>query len=167
MAERNDGSGIAAVITSPLGPLALHLAGGRLSGIDVLPAGSALTAPEDPLTREAARQLAAYFADPAFAFDLPLAETGTPYQRRVWAALRAIPVGQVESYGALARHLASGARAVGQACRSNPLPIVTPCHRVIAAHGPGGYAGHTDGGPLRTKRWLLAHEGADLKIPGS
>jgi methylated-DNA-[protein]-cysteine S-methyltransferase len=113
-----------------------------------------------------ARQLAAYFADPGFRFDLPLETGGTPYQRRVWDTLTRIPPGAPQTYGALARGVGGGARAVGGACRANPIPIVIPCHRVVAASGLGGYMGAREGTgagpasaePLAVKAWLLAHE---------
>jgi methylated-DNA-[protein]-cysteine S-methyltransferase len=107
----------------------------------------------------AREQLDEYFARRRTVFDLPLAPQGTPFQLRVWQALRAIPYGMTESYGALARRIgapASAARAVGAANGQNPIPIIVPCHRVIGAKGDlTGF-----GGGLGRKRWLLAHEGA-------
>ena len=81
---------------------------------------------------------------------------------RVWQALQKIPYGEVKTYGQLAKELKSSARAVGNACRANPIPIVIPCHRIVAVSGIGGYAGKTDGPVLERKRWLLAHEGIVL-----
>jgi len=120
-------------------------------------------APEQRATsilREARRQLEAYFdGDPA-PFELPLAPAGSAFQRRVWERLRAIPPGRTLSYGALARELGGAARAVGGACGANPLPIIVPCHRVIAADGAlGGYSGQ---GGVETKQALLRLEGALL-----
>ena len=90
------------------------------------------------------------------AFDLPLKPAGTAFQRRVWARLASIPQGRVETYGAIAKKLRSGARAVGGACGANPIPILIPCHRVLGAGGGlGGYSGE---GGVATKRFLLAHE---------
>ncbi|HEY5789123.1 MAG TPA: methylated-DNA--[protein]-cysteine S-methyltransferase [Gammaproteobacteria bacterium] len=148
-----------AVVASPVGPLGIVTAGGAVTDLDFLPARHPLQAASGALAATAARQLARYFDDPEAPFELPLHERGTPFQRRVWAALRAIPCGQVRSYGALAAALGSGPRAVGGACRANPVVIVTPCHRVIAAGGRlGGFAGASAGAPLDCKRWLLAHE---------
>lgn len=97
-----------------------------------------------------------YFRNPSIALDLPLQPAGTAYQQRVWAQLRRIPCGRVLNYGELARSLNSSARAVGQACRRNPLPILIPCHRVVAKGGLGGFMGAERA--LATKRWLLEHE---------
>ncbi len=108
----------------------------------------------------AREQLAAYFARELTAFDLPLAPRGTPFQERVWRALRDIPYGTTTTYGELARRLGDplATRAVGAANGRNPLSIVVPCHRVIGADGTlTGF-----GGGIDRKRWLLAHEGAHL-----
>jgi methylated-DNA-[protein]-cysteine S-methyltransferase len=148
----------AAIVATPVGPLGLLIGNERLCGVDFLDSAWRTRAPGDPLAREAVRQLRAYFTEPGWRFDLPLEELGTPFQRRVWQALRAIPAGHTRTYGALAETLGSAARAIGGACRGNPLVVVTPCHRVIARNGIGGFAGHTRGAPVARKRWLLAHE---------
>ena len=106
----------------------------------------------------AVRQLQAYFRDPQHRFSLPLQPIGTPFQLRVWEALRRIPAGQTRSYGEVARHLGSGARAVGGACRANPIPVIIPCHRVVGARDIGGFMGVTAGRGLQLKQRLLAHE---------
>jgi methylated-DNA-[protein]-cysteine S-methyltransferase len=138
-------------------------------------------APRLLLAKEAARQLHAWLKDPKFVFGLPLRPHGTAFQRRVWSAIAAIPVGQTLSYGDLAKPLESGPRAVGGACGANPYPIVVPCHRVVAATGLGGFGGgsarlsrrlhgnRASGDDavdvpgadflLDVKRWLLAREG--------
>ncbi len=89
--------------------------------------------------------------------DLPLAPAGSAFRQRVWRAMRAIPVGETRSYGAVAQALGSAARAVGGACGANPIPILIPCHRVVAGGGLGGYSGGTG---LATKVALLKLEGA-------
>jgi methylated-DNA-[protein]-cysteine S-methyltransferase len=110
-----------------------------------------------PLLAEAARQLGAYFAGKLTDFDLPLAPSGSAFERRVWAAMQTIPYAQTRSYGDLAEVVGSAPRAVGRACGKNPIPIVIPCHRVLARAGLGGYSGE---GGLVTKERLLALEGA-------
>lgn len=115
-------------------------------------------APRNALAERAARQLERYRDDPDAKFDLPLLIEGTAFQRGVWEAMRAIPRGRTRTYGELARELGGEARAVGQACGDNRLPIVIPCHRVVAADGIGGFAHATDGYLIEAKRWLLLHE---------
>ena len=107
---------------------------------------------------EARRQLEAYFASRLTQFDLPLMPAGSPFQRRVWAAMRQIPHGQTRSYGELAMEVGSAPRAIGGACGRNPIPIVIPCHRVLGRNGLGGYSG---GAGLATKRRLLELERGD------
>lgn len=118
----------------------------------------------DPAAFGAAReQLEAYFAGDLQQFDLPLAPEGSEFQLGVWAQLRRIPYGATISYGELAQRVGdpSAARAVGAANGRNPLPIVVPCHRVLASGGrEGGYSG---GQGLPTKHKLLALEGVVLR----
>jgi methylated-DNA-[protein]-cysteine S-methyltransferase len=118
-------------------------------------------APSHPHLQQAALALAAYAIDPgdtAPVASLPLDAGGTPFQQRVWQALRAIPPGQTSHYGALARALGlpRAARAVGAAVGRNPLSVIVPCHRVLGKDGAlTGYAGGLD-----RKQRLLQHEGA-------
>ena len=96
-------------------------------------------------------------------FNLPLAPGGSDFQKRVWAALCAIPPGETRSYADIARTIGSAPRAVGGANGANPIPLFIPCHRVIAADGSlGGYSGGD--GPV-TKRYLLDHESRALLLP--
>jgi methylated-DNA-[protein]-cysteine S-methyltransferase len=124
-------------------------------------AGATLTSQRPPASIR--HSLAAYFAGDLHAVDsIPVATPGTLFQKRVWSELRRIPCGQTISYGTLARRIGSPAavRAVGLANGANPIAIVVPCHRVIGADGSlTGY-----GGGLARKRWLLAHEGAELPL---
>ena len=111
-----------------------------------------------PLLAEARRQLEAYFDRRLVCFDLPLMPAGSAFEQRVWAAMRRIPHGQTRRYGELAMEVGSAPRAIGRACGRNPIPIVIPCHRVLARGGLGGYSG---GAGLATKRGLLQLERAD------
>ena len=156
----NDVADYQAVIAAPFGRLGVCVVDGAVQAIDFLPEPGPVMAASTALAAEAVRQLRAYLADPRHRFDLPLAAQGTAYQRRVWAALAAIPAGETRTYGELACALGSSARAVGGACRANPVPVLVPCHRVVARNGVGGFSGHTDGPELARKCWLLAHEGA-------
>ena len=130
--------------------------------IRYLPLSSKSIPPKNSLAAQAASQLEAYLANPDATFDLPLHVEGTPFQLKLWDALCTIPRGKTLTYGELAHRLGGEARAVGQACGDNRLPVVIPCHRVVAADGIGGFAHSTGGYLLEAKRWLLAHElGAD------
>lgn len=149
-------------LASPIGALLVREEGGALVRLTwTSGAGTAdLRAPAaspTPLLAETARQLAAYFAGRRRVFELPLAPAGSPFRRAVWQEMCAIPYGATATYGTLARRLASTARAIGQACRANPIAIVMPCHRVVAADGLGGFSG---GRGRDRKRFLLEHEGA-------
>jgi methylated-DNA-[protein]-cysteine S-methyltransferase len=149
-----------AKLRAPFGALGVRTSGDRLAEIVFLKPGGTLLAPRDGVAERACAQLESYLSDPEFRFDLPLAACGTPFQRRVWSSIAAIAPGRTRSYGEIAREIDSAARAVGQACGANPLPLVVPCHRVLAAGGIGGFAHHEGGFHLSVKRWLLAHEGA-------
>ena len=167
-------------LASPVGPLVLEERDGVIVRIDwaapdAAPPGRAGDGgnAETALLREAAAQLAAWFAGDRKTFELPLAPAGSDFRRRVWAAMAEIPYGETETYGALAGRAgmkAGAARAVGGACGANPIPIVLPCHRVVGANGgAGGYSGGNarkggvwDG--LRTKAALLDIERRNARL---
>jgi len=110
------------------------------------------------LLQEAKRQLDLYFDGELTEFDLPVSPMGTRHQEKVWQSMMEIPCGETLTYGEMAKKIGSGSQAVGTACGRNPIPILVPCHRILAAGGKmGGYSG--DGG-LYTKRALLVLEGA-------
>ncbi len=111
-----------------------------------------------PLLKDALKQLNAYFDGKLKAFNLPLDPAGTAFEKRVWGEMCKIPLGEVLRYGDVAKKLKSAARAVGTACGRNPIPIIIPCHRIVAASGLGGYSG---AGAAETKVALLRLEGAD------
>lgn len=108
-----------------------------------------------PLLQEARDQLHAYLDGERIGFDLPLEPQGSRYQLRVWTALLGIPFGQTRTYAEVAADAGGCARSIGGANRSNPIPIIIPCHRVVAANGIGGFSG---GEGLDTKRFLLSLE---------
>ncbi|WP_159994712.1 methylated-DNA--[protein]-cysteine S-methyltransferase [Roseomonas sp. 18066] len=145
---------------TPLGPLTLSEEEGAIVALDW---GRGRDQEETPLLVAARDQVQDYFDGRRMGFDLPLAPYGTAYQKRVWAALQAIPAGETRSYAELAASIGSVARAVGQANGSNPIPIIIPCHRVVGAGGAlGGYSGG-EGAP--TKRYLLDLERRSLRQP--
>jgi len=138
--------------------VAVTTRGGKVVGIRYVPLSSASVLPSNALAEKAATQLQRYRDDPDTVFDLPLLVEGSPLQRSVWDAMCAIPRGRTRTYGELARELGADPRAIGQACGDNRLPIVIPCHRVVAADGIGGFSHTTEGYLIEVKRWLLAHE---------
>ncbi len=152
----------AAVIPAPFGRVAIWMGGDCLERLRLLPGDGPLRPPAAGLPAQVAQQLTNYFQHPRFRFSVPVQARGTPFQQRVWAALGDIPFGEVRTYGELAAVLGTGARSVGGACRANPLPIIVPCHRVVAAAGIGGFAGDTMGAQVAFKHWLLAHEEGHL-----
>tara|TARA_R110002126_G_scaffold5452_13_gene28788 strand:- start:4220 stop:4738 length:519 start_codon:yes stop_codon:yes gene_type:complete len=154
-------------VPSPLGLLTVVEEAGAIVALDWNDApdgvsgGLADNAPTTLLT-EAARQLTAYFDGALTAFDLPLAPAGSAFRKRVWQAMADIPYGETRTYGDLARSAGSAARAVGGACGANPIPVILPCHRVVAANGgAGGYSGK---GGLATKSALLDLENRDTRL---
>lgn len=157
------------LLSSPVGPLLAEYDSRALRALRFWPQGAHppagtrdAPARDDALGRRIAAELREYFAGGRRDFSLPLEAEGTAFQRAVWDALRAIPFGETRSYGELARALGrpGASRAVGQANARNPLPIVVPCHRVLASDGGlGGYLGAWgESDAVGVKRWLLALE---------
>jgi methylated-DNA-[protein]-cysteine S-methyltransferase len=146
------------VMDTPLGRLGIRLQGERVAAVEFPDARVRLKPAATPFARQVESAISRWLRDAGSQLALPLTPPGSDFQSRVRAALLAIPPGEVRSYGELARQLGSSARAVGGACRRNPVPILVPCHRVVGAAGPGGYGGHTGGAALRRKLWLQRHE---------
>jgi methylated-DNA-[protein]-cysteine S-methyltransferase len=154
------GSTYAARLRTPFAVIGIRTRAGAVTGIEYLGRRERAQGPTDAIAERACRQLERYLADPLFRFTLPLAPSGTAFQRSVWEALGKIPVGESRTYGELARSLHTAPRAVGGACGANPIALVIPCHRVVGSQGSlGGFMGVTAGDPISIKRWLLTHEG--------
>ncbi|MBV9814032.1 MAG: methylated-DNA--[protein]-cysteine S-methyltransferase [Acetobacteraceae bacterium] len=134
---------------SPIGDITVSEADGRVVSVDW---GWGRDQTRTALLERACDLLQAYFDGVEVVFDLPLAPAGTAYQQRVWAVLRRIPRGHTRTYGELVAEAGGSARAIGRANGANPIPIIIPCHRVVAGTGLGGYSGL---GGLATKRFLL------------
>ncbi len=152
----------AAIIKTPIGIYGIAIEAGRVCAVRRLQSARSTGAAANAQAREAMRQMEHYFQDAKFHFDLPLQMGGTEFQRSVWKELQRLQPGMVKTYGEIASILNSSPRAVGNACRANPIPVIVPCHRVVSAQGIGGYAGAVDGRLLEQKRWLLEHEGVHL-----
>jgi methylated-DNA-[protein]-cysteine S-methyltransferase len=146
-------------LLTPVGELTLSEEDGAIVALDW---GRGRDQTTTPLLGRAREMLDAYFDGERLAFDtLPLTPAGTVFQQSVWAALRGIQFGEKRSYAEIARKLDTAPRAVGMACGANPIPILIPCHRVVATGGLGGYSGAD--GPA-TKRALLALEARALEL---
>lgn len=153
------------LLDTPVGTLRLVGSGAGLVEIG-LPGAEGMPSPrDDHALAQAARQLEAWFAGERTTFDLPLAPTGTPFQKAVWGALVGIPFGETRTYGQLATELGrpGSARAVGAANGANPLPIVVPCHRVIGADG--SLTGYSGGLELKRRLLELEHRRAPGALP--
>lgn len=150
-----------AKISAPFAVLGIRTAGERLDAIEYLPKGAAILSPTNRLAERVCRQIERYLDDAQFRFDLPFEFRGTEFQRRVWRTVYRIPSGGTKSYLEIAREIRSAPRPVGAACGANRIPLVIPCHRVLASHGLGGFMHARRGPALEIKRWLLRHEGAE------
>ena len=149
-----------AVLCAPGFALGIATAGDRLSRIEFLREQPARPA-RNALAAETVRQLTAYLENPLHRFDLPCLPEGTAHRQKVWRVMLDIAPGHTLTYGEVARRIGSSPRAVGGACGANPLPVVIPCHRIVASGGAlGGFAHSTHGFLPGIKRWLLAHEAA-------
>jgi len=146
------------VIKTPVGLLKVTVENEQLKNIEL---NSQLPKcfPKTTFCKKVAEQIQSYFTNKSHRFDLPLIQEGTEHQLKVWSALSQIPFGTVLTYGELAKQIGSSARAVGNACRNNPHPIIVPCHRIVAASDIGGFSGAKKGVLLKVKRDLLKHEG--------
>ncbi len=142
-------------ISCPVGPLTVWAENGGITRLDW---EDRPDSPQGEVVLETARdQLNEYFGGERETFDLPLAPRGSAFQQDFYAALCAIPYGETRTYGDLAADLGVSAQAIGQACGANPIPILIPCHRVLAATGLGGFSGR---GGVEAKVALLKLEGA-------
>jgi methylated-DNA-[protein]-cysteine S-methyltransferase len=136
-----------------------------VTGVDYLPVDVEPRTPRNALAHEVVEQVERYLEDPGFRFELPLKIQGSEFRKRVWDVMCAIPAGQTLTYGDVAKRLDSAARAVGGACGDNRIPLIIPCHRIVARGGIGGFMHTTGERELNIKRWLLAHEqGASLPV---
>jgi methylated-DNA-[protein]-cysteine S-methyltransferase len=148
-----------AKLPAPFAVLGVRTLGERVTDIEYLPRGVAPLAPLNALAERACREIERYIDDPEHVFNLPFEYSGTVFQCKVWRQISAIPAGRTLTYSDVARALKTAPRPVGGACGANRLPIVIPCHRVLAARGIGGFMGGRGVDALDIKRWLLRHEG--------
>jgi methylated-DNA-[protein]-cysteine S-methyltransferase len=166
-------------LRTPFATLGIATDARAVTRVAYLPSSTDEAPPADAVAERVVRELRRYLVDPSFRFTVPLAPSGTLFQRRAWAAISEIPAGESRTYGELARKLVTAPRAIGQACGANRIALIIPCHRVVGGLGSlGGFMGEADGDagtsdlfawegdagggrvyPAAIKRWLLAHEG--------
>ncbi len=151
-----------AKFATPFAVLAIRTSGERLERIEYLPRGVATLAPLNEFAERVCRQIDRYLDDPKYRFDLPFEYIGTDFQRRVWQEISKIYSGKTKTYKDIAQRLKSAPRPVGGACGANRIPILIPCHRVLASGGIGGFMHARGGAPIDIKRWLLRHEGVKV-----
>lgn len=149
-----------AIITSPLGAIGILLTDDKITRINLLAEDLPVKLPRSDAGKKAVEEIKSYFSNATQRFSFPYEIAGTPFQKSVWKLISEIPPGETRSYGELAKQLQTGPRAIGQACRTNKLHLVIPCHRVVASKHMGGYAGVQTGKWLEIKKWLLEFEGA-------
>jgi methylated-DNA-[protein]-cysteine S-methyltransferase len=146
-----------AIVPSPFGAVGVVAQDDFVTTLTLLPNPQPEQSSEQPFVQSVVRQIKQYFAKPDQVIDIPIAVKGTPFQKRVWQAISTVPAGKTITYSELAKMVNSGPRAVANACGANQVPLVVPCHRVVAKQGLGGFMqGEAQG--LVIKAWLLQHE---------
>ena len=148
------------VLPSPIGKLGLMVSVNGIRRIAYAEDEEEIHVPKKSIAAQVHQQLNEYFELSRKQFDLPIDLHGTSFQKKVWRQLDKISYGETLTYGGIAEIIGSGPRAVGNACRNNPLVIIIPCHRVIKKIGLGGYCGSMTGEKIEQKDWLLKHETA-------
>lgn len=146
------------IITSPVGKLGIVVVDDKLVEIKFLSSTVQLSVGKGFIEREVFSQIKQYFHNPKLRFKLPIKLVGTLLQQKIWRAIQKIPCGKTITYSELAHRLNTSPRVIGNACRRNPIPIIIPCHRVVAVAGLGGYCGSISGSAIKNKKWLLQHE---------
>jgi methylated-DNA-[protein]-cysteine S-methyltransferase len=146
------------VIDTPIGKIGFQTENNFLTAINFLTPSTQIILPQTDFAKKIAKELLTYFSDAKFIFTIPLKPSGTKLQLLTWEMMRKIPAGNTITYGDLAKQCGTHPRVVGNICRRNQIPIIIPCHRIIAAKGFGGFAGKESGKMLEIKKWLLQHE---------
>lgn len=148
-----------ASVKTPFAHFALLLENDQLVKIDFISQTIKPIAAKSASAKNMVQQIQQYFSGNSQTFKIELNMQGTVFQKSVWRELLKVRYGKVKTYGEVAARLKTSPRAVGNACRQNPVPLIVPCHRIVAASGIGGYSGTTSGPVHSIKFELLAHEG--------
>ena len=152
------------VINSCVGKLGIVVTNNQIAKIDYLSSKACLISPKNLITRRVVAKIKKYFCNPKLKFDWAMNLNGTVLQVKIWQALQKIPSGKTITYGELARKIGTSPRVIGNACRRNPLPIIIPCHRVVAASGLGGYCDNINSGVVKIKERLLRYENKNAAV---
>lgn len=145
------------VINVPFGAVGIHIQSDYIVSVELFSNQQQVREANSQFGQYVAQQVSQYFQQVNSKLDIAYAVAGTPFQKRVWNAISDIPAGKVLTYSELAQRVGSGPRAVANACGANKIPLLVPCHRVVAKKGLGGFMQGIEGG-LKIKEWLLAHE---------
>ena len=151
-----------AVFSAPFATLGLKIDQQSICELDFIFEDLSKPIFQNEYAEKIAEQINSYFENPSYQFDVNVSPQGTLFQKSVWREMQEIPSGSCLTYSEVAEELQSGARAVGNACRKNPIPLIIPCHRIVAKNGLGGFAGETTGQLTEIKRWLLDHESCSI-----
>ena len=162
LTDKNQTPKLDATVSWPLGVLGIKMDGNAISRVLFMEEDAAEIRPCNAAAERAADSIKRYFKNPNETPPISVELKGTEFQKKVWHALQQLKPGEVVSYGELAKRLGSGARAVGNACRNNPVPVLVPCHRVVAKNSMGGFSGKQSGLMMDIKIWLLSHEGVEI-----
>lgn len=145
------------VINVPFGAVGIHIKSDYIVSVELFSNQQQVREANSQFGQYVVQQVSQYFQQVNSKLDIAYAVAGTPFQKRVWNAISDIPAGKVLTYSELAQRVGSGPRAVANACGANKIPLLVPCHRVVAKKGLGGFMQGVEGG-LKIKEWLLAHE---------
>ena len=145
------------VINVPFGAVSVNIQSEYVIGVELFPSPQQTHKATSQFAQYVTHQMSQYFQEPNSKLNIPYALAGTSFQKRVWNAISKIPAGKTLTYSELAQRVGSGPRAVANACGANKIPLLIPCHRVVAKNGLGGFMQGVEGG-LKIKEWLLAHE---------
>jgi methylated-DNA-[protein]-cysteine S-methyltransferase len=148
-----------AILLTPIGKLRIETKQQKVVAVTFLSDDATpLQAAQDAYTHSICEEIQCYFENAAHSFTANIDFNGTPFQQSVWRELQKIPLGHTVTYKMLAEKLKTSPRAIGNACRANPVPVIIPCHRVVGQKGLVGFAGNTTGSLMDIKKWLLEHE---------
>lgn len=151
------------IIDSPIGKLGVIVKDNKLIKIGFLSPQISLKPPGNVELQQIVDKIKEYFFNPKVSLKFSQNLQGTLLQKRIWRRLQKIPFGETITYGELAKKVGTNPRVIGNACRLNPIPLVIPCHRVVAAKGLGGFCGKNSGRAIKIKQWLLDYESLSNK----